>query len=373
MNIREALKLLVDKNGSELFVSVKYPLAIKVNDKILAITSNRLTEPEVSAIIEQLLNTADYCRYKETKESNCALNIVGTGRFRMSAFVQKNDPGMVIRRIQSNIPSLSELGMPLHLGDEIFKKKGLILLTGSAGSGKSSTMAALIDHRNINGSGHIIMIEDPVEFIHNHKQCLVTQRDVGLDTNSYEDGISNALRQAPSVLGIGEIRSSAVMAHALSCVETGHLCIATLHANNSYQAIERIIHFFPKEQREQVLMDLSLNLVAIVGQQLIESENGDRLHPAVELMLTSPRIADLIKRGKIDELHEAIGKSGDQGMQTFDQSLYDLYKTGKISYDKALLHATSSNNLRLQIKLNCGNPSDGSSGQNMDKLTISKD
>ncbi|MDP0561169.1 MAG: PilT/PilU family type 4a pilus ATPase [Candidatus Endonucleobacter sp. (ex Gigantidas childressi)] len=373
MNIRKALKLLIEKNGAELFVSVGYPPSLKVNNKIIPIMSNPLNSQEVTSIIEKVLNTEEYCRYKETKESNCALNIDDVGRFRISAFVQKGSPGMVVRHIHSHIPSMSELGMPIHLTEQISKTKGLILLTGPAGSGKSTSMASLLNHKNTTSSGHIIIIEDPVEFIHNHKKCMVTQRDVGLDTNSYEEGLANALRQAPDIVAIGEIRSSSVMAHALACAETGHLCVATLHANNSYQALERIIHFFPQEQRNQILMDLSLNIRAIVGQQLIESKDGASMHPAVEIMLSSPRISDLIKRGKIDELREAIGKSREQGMQTFDQSLYDLHEAGKISYEKAILHATSSNNLRLLIKLNSGNPPDDSSNEGANSFTISED
>ena len=305
-------------------------------------------------------------------ESNYAIHLDNIGRFRISAFYQKGEPGMVVRRIHTKIPTLSELGIPVHLGEQALQPKGLILFVGAAGSGKTTSMAALIGQRNLSGSGHIITIEDPIEYIHEHNNCIITQRDVGLDTLSFEEGLANALRQAPNVVVIGEIRSTTVMKHALTSVETGHLCLATLHANNTYQALERIIHFFPQEQHQQLLMDLSLNTRAIIGQQLIESKNKDRVFPAVEILLNTPRVADLIKQGQIDELREVMTKSREQGMQTFDQSLYDLYESGKITYDTALLHASSSNDLRLMIKLK-GNMPPGHQGMDIDSLTVSED
>ena len=372
MDIYKALKLLADKNGSELFVTVGFPLSLKINNQIHPITKEPLTSQLVASAIQTILNEKEFNKFSETNESNCAIDVDNAGRFRISAFHQKGEPGMVIRRIHTKIPTLAELGLPTHLGEQALQPKGLILLTGPAGSGKTTSMAALIGHRNLTDKGHIIIIEDPIEYVHTHKHCIITQRDVGLDTASYEEGLANALRQAPNIVAIGEIRSPAVMKHALACVETGHLCLATLHANNSYQALERIIHFFPQEQRPQLLMDLSLNVRAIVGQQLIESKEGDRVYPAVEIMLNSPRAADLIKTGQIDELKEVISKSREQGMQTFDQSLYDLYEAGKITYEKALLHATSANDLRLMIKLK-GNTPPGEKGMDIDSLSVSED
>ncbi|WP_330926560.1 PilT/PilU family type 4a pilus ATPase [Candidatus Sororendozoicomonas aggregata] len=372
MNLRKALKHLSDISASELFVTVGFPLSVKRNNQITRIMKEPMTTHAVATGIESLLNDHEHNKFRATGESNCAIDIEGVGRFRISAFLQKGEPGMVVRRIHTHVPTLAELGLPIHLNEQVLQTRGLILLTGSAGSGKSTTMAAMIGHRNRTEKGHIIIIEDPIEFIHRHDQCIVTQRDVGLDTASYEEGLANALRQAPNIVAIGEIRSPEVMRHAMAAVETGHLCLATLHANNAYQALERVIHFFPQEQRPQLLMDLSLNIRAIVGQQLITSKDEKTVHPAVEILLNSPRMADLVKKGEIDALKELIGKSRDQGMQTFDQSLYDLYEAGKISYNQALLHATSANDLRLMIKLK-GNPPEDNQGYDTSSLRLSRD
>ena len=370
MDIFKALKILANKNGSELFVTVGFPLSLKINNQIQAITKESLTTQHVMAAIRSTLSEDEYLKLHDTYESNSAVDVEGAGRFRISAFYQKGEPGMVIRRINTRIPTLTELGLPAHLSEQTNQPKGLILITGPAGSGKSTTMASLIGHRNAADSGHIIIIEDPIEYVHQHNQCIITQRDVGLDTASYERALLSALRQAPNIVAIGEIRSSSVMKHALTSVETGHHCLATLHANNSYQALERIIHFFPLEQRAQILMDLSLNLKAIVSQQLIESKDRDKVYPAVEIMLNSPRVADLIRTGSITELKDVIAKSREQGMQTFDQSLYDLYEAGKISYEKALQHATSTNDLRLMIKLK-GTPPPDAKSVDIDSLSVS--
>ncbi|MDD7805877.1 MAG: PilT/PilU family type 4a pilus ATPase [Endozoicomonas sp. (ex Botrylloides leachii)] len=369
MDIFKALKMLVDKNGSDLFVTVGLPLTLKINNQIQAITKESLSTQHVTTAINATLNEDECAKLHNTHESNCAVDIDGAGRFRISAFYQKGEPGMVIKRINTKIPTLSELGLPAHLSEQASQPKGLTLITGPAGSGKSTTMASLISHRNAADKGHIILIEDPIEYVHTHNQCIITQRDVGLDTASYEKGLINALRQSPNIIAIGEIRSLAVMKYVLTAVETGHHCIATLHANNSYQALERIIHFFPLEQRSQILMDLSLNIKAIIGQQLIESKARDKIYPAVEVMLNSPTVADLIRKGAISELKDVITKSREQGMQTFDQSLYDLYEAGKISYEKALLHATSANDLRLMIKLK-GTPPTSEKGFDTDALSV---
>ncbi len=372
MDIHKALKLLADKNGSELFITVGYPACLKLNNQITPITKQALTKEQADQAIKSVMDDRRYNNFNKNHESNYAIHLDNIGRFRISAFYQKGEPGMVVRRIHTKIPTLSELGIPVHLGEQALQPKGLILFVGAAGSGKTTSMAALIGQRNLSGSGHIITIEDPIEYIHEHNNCIITQRDVGLDTLSFEEGLANALRQAPNVVVIGEIRSTTVMKHALTSVETGHLCLATLHANNTYQALERIIHFFPQEQHQQLLMDLSLNTRAIIGQQLIESKNKDRVFPAVEILLNTPRVADLIKQGQIDELREVMTKSREQGMQTFDQSLYDLYESGKITYDTALLHASSSNDLRLMIKLK-GNMPPGHQGMDIDSLTVSED
>ncbi|WP_263081921.1 PilT/PilU family type 4a pilus ATPase [Endozoicomonas sp. Mp262] len=372
MDIHKALRLVVEKNSSELFVTVGYPPCLKINNQITPISKQPLTRPLAEQAIKALMDSQRFEQFCKTHESNYAVHLDNIGRFRVSAFYQKGEPGMVIRKINTTIPTLPELGLPTHLGDQVLQPRGLILFVGAAGSGKTTSMAALIGHRNRAGTGHIITIEDPIEFIHEHKNCIITQRDVGLDTESFEQGLANALRQAPNVVAIGEIRSAKVMMHAIEFVETGHLCLATLHANNAYQALERVIHFFPQEQRPQLLMDLSLNTQAIIGQQLITSKEQNKVYPAVEVLLNTPRIADLIKQGQIDELREVMGKSREQGMQTFDQSLYDLYESGKITYEKALQHATSSNDLRLMIKLS-GKMPPGHEGINIDSLKVSDD
>lgn len=370
MDIHKVLKLATVKNSSEVFITVGFSPCLKINNQITPVSRHRLTRRDAEQAISRLMDPQQFKQFCQSHESNYAIALDDIGRFRVSAFYQKGEPGMVIRKINTHIPTLEQLGLPQQLGQHVLQNRGLILFIGAAGSGKSTAMAALINHRNSCGTGHIITIEDPIEFIHEHNNCIITQRDVGLDTDSFELGLCNALRQSPNVVAIGEIRSSQVMKHAIEFVETGHLCLATLHANNTYQALERIIHFFPQEQHPQRLMDLSLNTLAIIGQQLVESKSKDRLYPAIEILLNSPRVANLIKQGQIDELQGAMGKSREQGMQTFDQSLYDLYNAGKISYEKALQHATSANDLRLMIKLN-GNTPPGHQGLDIDTLTVS--
>ncbi|WP_236632052.1 ATPase, T2SS/T4P/T4SS family [Endozoicomonas montiporae] len=270
-----------------------------------------------------------------------------------------------IRRLSSYIPTPEELSIPPQVAETVLQERGLILITGAAGAGKSTSMASLVDHRNQNSKGHIITIEDPVEYIHDHKNCIVTQRDVGLDTESYEAGLFNALRQAPNLVVVGEIRSPGVMRHTVEFVETGHLCIATMHANNTYQALERIIHFFPPEQHSEILMDLSLSLKMVVGQQLVEGKQEGSVVPVHEILINTPRVADLIKGGSIDELNETVTKGKSLGMQTFDQALYDLVKAGKITQERALLHATSPNNLRLMLKMDEQPSTNLGSGDNL--------
>ena len=351
MDINKALKLLADRKGSELFITVGYPPCLKINKQLVSIGNTSLSTEHVQKALLAVMGEHRYQAFGKTMESNYAFDQEESGRFRVSAFYQKGEPGMVIRRIHTNIPTLSELGLPGILGEQILGERGLILMTGTAGSGKSTSMAALVNHRNTHGKGHIITIEDPIEFVHAHNGCIVTQREVGLDTTSYEQGLANALRQAPNLVVIGEIRTPQVMKHTLEFVETGHLCIATLHANNAYQAFERIVHFFPPEQHSEILLDLSLSIRAIVGQQLIPSIDGQSVHPAHEILLNTPRMADLIKQGKMDEMTDLIERSIDSGMQTTDQALLELYNNKKISAEEALKYANSSNNIRLAIKM----------------------
>ena len=351
MKIDKILQLLADKEGSECFFTVGIPPSLKIGKAIHNVGNTPLTSEQAFQSIQMFMGDGRFQEFIDKKECNYGYNLKDVGRFRISAFFQKSEPGMVIRRIHSRIPSLQELSIPSHMGEQILQERGLILITGAAGAGKSTSMAALVDHRNQNCRGHIITIEDPVEYVHEHKNCIMTQRDVGLDTESYEAGLYNALRQAPNLVVVGEIRSPTVMRHTVEFVETGHLCIATMHANNTYQALERIIHFFPTQQHSEILMDLSLSLRMVVGQQLIESDEDGKVVPVHEILINTPRIADLIKSGKIDELSEAVQKSKNQGMQTFDQALYDLVKAGKITEERAMLHATSPNNLRLLLKM----------------------
>ena len=378
MDIHKTLKLLADKNGSELFITTGYPPCLKVNNRLIPASNNQLTSDHVRKALQVVMGELRYRSFCDSMESNYAFDLEEVGRFRVSAFFQKGEPGMVIRRIHTQIPTLEELGLPTVLGDNILSKRGLILLTGSAGSGKSTSMAALVNHRNQHGEGHILTIEDPIEFVHSHNNCIITQREVGLDTINYEEGLCNALRQAPNLVVIGEIRSSQVMKHTLEFVETGHLCIATLHANNAYQAFERIINFFPQEQHPELLLDLSLSVKAIVGQQLVPAKDGQGIHAVHEILLNSPRMADLIKAGKMDEMSELIERSVDNGMQTTDQALFALYKQGAISYEQALHHANSVNNLRLMIKMQDQSEGNSSSANpdsdfDIDSLTISED
>ncbi|MGB1271194.1 MAG: PilT/PilU family type 4a pilus ATPase [Endozoicomonas sp.] len=372
MDINKALSLLSDRNGSELFVTVGYPPCLKINNQLVAAGSTPLTSEQVQLALQKLMGGDRYQSFCQCLESNYAFQHAEAGRFRVSAFFQKGEPGMVVRRIHHHIPTMDELGLPAHLGDQILQERGLILITGAAGSGKSTSMAALVNHRNQQGQGHIITIEDPIEFIHSHQGCIVTQREVGLDTTSYAEGLANALRQAPDLVVIGEIRSPQVMRHTLDFVETGHLCIATLHANNAYQALERVIHFFPQEQHSEVLLDLSLSIRAVIGQQLIPSEKGDSVWVAHEVLLNSPAMAELVKKGRIDEINELMERSAEEGMQSTDQAVFRLFKTGRISADQALLHANSANNMRLMIKM-AGHSEGGTDTSGIDQLRVCDD
>ena len=350
--INDLLRLMISRNGSDLFITADFPPAIKVDGKVTKVSPQPLTSAHTLALARSIMNDKQVAEFERTKESNFAISPPGIGRFRVNAFVQQGRIGMVLRVIPSTLPTIDTLGVPQVLKDVCMTKRGLCILVGATGSGKSTTLAAMVDWRNENSYGHIITVEDPVEFVHAHKNCVVTQREVGLDTDSWEAALKNTLRQAPDVILMGEIRDRETMEHAVAFAETGHLCLATLHANSANQALDRIINFFPEERRAQLLMDLSLNLKALVSQRLVPKQDGKGRLAAVEIMLNSPLIADLIFKGEVAEVKEIMKKSRNLGMQTFDQALYDLYEANGITYEDALRNADSVNDLRLQIKLN---------------------
>ncbi len=350
--INDLLKLMISRNGSDLFITSEFPPAIKVDGKVTKVSPQPLTSVHTLALTRSIMNDKQVAEFERTKECNFAISPANIGRFRVNAFIQQGKVGMVLRVIPATLPTLEGLGMPPVLKDVAMARRGLCILVGATGSGKSTTLAALVDWRNENAFDHIITIEDPVEFVHAHKNCVITQREIGLDTDNWAVALKNTLRQAPDVILMGEIRDRETMDHAISFSETGHLCLATLHANSANQALDRIINFFPEERRSQLLMDLSLNLRAMVSQRLIPHQDGRGRIAAVEVMLNSPLISDLIFKGEVSEIKEIMKKSRNIGMQTFDQALFDLYESKFISYEDALRHADSLNDLRLQIKLN---------------------
>ena len=351
MDFKALLALMVEKKASDLFITAGKPPSMKVDGKVIEVSRNRLTAEQSLAVMYSIMDQRQKDEFDNTKECQFALSIPSLGRFRVSAFTQRDSAGMVLRRIESNIPSTEELHLPPILKDLIMYKRGLVLFVGGTGTGKSTTLAALIRHRNENSNGHIITIEDPIEFVHPHIGCILTQREVGLDTESYEVALKNTLRQAPDVILIGEVRTRDTMQHAITFAETGHLCLCTLHANNANQAIDRILHFFPDEMHNQLFMDLSLNLRGVVAQQLIKRADGKGRYPAIEILLNTPLAADFIRKGEVHKLKELMKSSREQGMQTFDQALYNLYAAGKIGYEDALNSADSRNEVRLMIKL----------------------
>ena len=349
--MQDLLQLLVRKGGSDLFVTAGYPPAIKV-DGIVSPVAEKPFSPEHTAVIARaIMNDRQAKEFEATRECNFAINPKGIGRFRANAFVQQGRVGLVLRTIKTEIPGFEELGLPEILRDVVMSKRGLVIMVGATGSGKSTSLAAMVAHRNENSQGHIVTIEDPIEYIHPHMNCVVTQREVGTDTSDWHIALKNALRQAPDVIQIGEVRERETMEYALQFAETGHLCLCTLHANNANQAMDRIINLFPQEKREQVLMDLSLNLRSIVSQRLIPHLSGEGRVAAFEILLGTPLVQDLIFKGAVHELKEVMGKSTRQGMCTFDQSLFELYENDQISYEEALRNADSKNELRLRIKL----------------------
>ncbi len=350
--INDLLKLMLSRNGSDLFITADFPPAMKVDGKVTKVSPQPLTNLHTLALARSIMNDKQAAEFERTKECNFAISPPGVGRFRCNAFVQQGKVGLVMRVIPATIPSVDMLGLPQVLKDVSMTKRGLTILVGATGSGKSTTLAAMVDWRNENSQGHIITIEDPVEFVHPHKNCVVTQREVGLDTDSWEAALKNTLRQAPDVILMGEIRDRETMEHAVAFAETGHLCLATLHANSANQALDRIINFFPEERRGQLLMDLSLNLRAMIAQRLVPNQDGKGRFAAVEIMLNTPLISDMIFKGEVSEIKEIMKKSRNLGMQTFDQALFDGFETNKIGFEDALRNADSVNDLRLQIKLN---------------------
>lgn len=369
--IHALLTAFVHQKGSDMFITSGAPISIKVDGKITALTNEKLT-PDISRhLVEGLMNAKQRQEFNQQHECNFAYQLTGLSRFRVNAFVQQGHVGAVIRVINSTIPELEPLGLPPVLQELIMEKRGLILFVGGTGSGKSTSLAALIGHRNQHSQGHIITIEDPIEFVHPHAGCIVTQREVGVDTDSYETALKNTLRQAPDVILIGEIRERDTMEHAIAFAETGHLCLSTLHANNTNQALDRIINFFPEERRAQLLMDLSLNLRAIISQRLIPKKDGGRV-AAIEILINTPRMADLIFQGQVDEMKSLIARSREQGMQTFDQALFDLYEQELISYEDALRNADSMNDVRLNIKLNSQHADPSESTEKTD-LSLNQD
>lgn len=345
------LKKMVEKGGSDLFITTGFPPAIKVDGSVHKATDAPLTSEQASMMVRSIMNDKQMKEFDSTKECNFAISPQGIGRFRVSAFIQQGMAGAVLRTITTEIPTLTELDLPPILKDVVMNKRGLVIVVGGTGSGKSTTLAAMIGHRNEHSKGHIISIEDPVEYVHPHRGCVITQREVGVDTETWHAALKNTLRQAPDVILIGEIRDKETMEYGIQFAETGHLCLATLHANSANQALDRIINFFPEERRTQLLMDLSLNTKAFISQRLIPREGGVGRIAAMEIMLNSPLIADLIFKGEVAHIKEIMAKSTRLGMQTFDQALFTLYEDSVISYEEAMRNADSKNELRLRIKL----------------------
>jgi len=347
----DLLRLMVAKNASDLFITTGFPPAMKIDGKVTPVTNQSLTAQQSKEITRAIMNDKQAAEYDATNECNFAVGIPGLARFRVNAFVQRGNAGLVFRTIATRIPKFEELGLPEILKEVAMTKRGLVIFVGGTGSGKSTSLAAMVGYRNENSYGHIITIEDPVEFVHEHKNCIITQREIGVDTDNWHIALKNTLRQAPDVILIGEIRDRETMDYAIAFAETGHLCMATLHANSTNQALDRIINFFPEERRNQLLMDLSLNVKAFISQRLIPKTDGNGRVAAMEIMLNSPLISDLIFKGDVHEIKEIVGKSRELGMQTFDQALFDLYESGQISYEDALRNADSVNEVRLKIKL----------------------
>lgn len=351
LDISKLLGVMVEHEASDLYLTIESPPMYRINGAVRPAGNRKLLAADTETLVKSIMNDRQQNEFDEFNEANLALYYPALGRFRVNVFRQRGAVGAVVRRIQTDIPSVDDLGLPQILKDITMTKRGLVLVVGATGSGKSTSLAAMIDYRNTNSAGHIVTVEDPIEFIHEHKRSIVTQREIGMDTATYQIALKNALRQAPDVILIGEVRDTETMEAAITFAETGHLCLATLHSNNANQAMERIMNFFPPERHNQIYLQLSLNLRAIVSQRLVRSIDGGRA-AAVEILLDSPRVKDLIHKAEIAELKEAMEKSTNLGMQTFDQHLYELYREGKITLEEALQNADSVNNLRLKVKLN---------------------
>ncbi|MEN9384758.1 MAG: hypothetical protein RI959_810 [Pseudomonadota bacterium] len=350
--VNDLLRLMVGRNGSDLFLTADFPPAIKVDGKITKVSPQPLSGTHTQALARAIMNDKQSAEFERTKECNFAIAPGGIGRFRVNAFVQMGKVGLVMRTIPAKIPTIDEMALPQVLKNVALQKRGLCILVGGTGSGKSTTLAAMVDWRNESTHDHIVTVEDPVEFVHQHKNCIITQREVGLDTDNWENALKNSLRQAPNVILMGEIRDRETMEHAIAFSETGHLCMATLHANSANQAMERIINFFPEERHAQLLKDVSLNLKGMIAQRLLPRQDGKGRVAAVEVLLNSGLMADLIMKGEIQEIKEVMKRSREAGMQTFDQALFDLFEANQISYEDALRNADSQNDLKLNIKLN---------------------
>ncbi len=370
--MRDLLKLMVEKEGSDLFITVGFPPAIKVHGTISPISKTALTPENTKALAYAVMNDKQLKEYEATKECNFAVNPVGVGRFRANAFIQQSFCGLVMRTIETEIPNLDKLKLPEVLKDIVMTKRGLVIMVGGTGSGKSTSLAAMIDYRNENTFGHIITIEDPIEYVHPHKSCIIMQREVGMDTDDWDIALKNCLRQAPDVIMLGEVRDRETMEFGIAFAETGHLAMATLHANSANQALDRIINSFPEERRQQLLMDLSLNLKAVIAQRLLKTVDGEGRAAAIEIMLNSPLISDLILKGEVHEIKTIMSKSNELGMKTFDQALYDLHQADRVTLEDALRNADSMNELRLRIKLE-GKDAKDAGEDTLDHLQLHED
>jgi twitching motility protein PilU len=368
--INDLLRLMVSRSGSDLFLTADFPPAIKVDGKVTKVSPQPLTGQHTLALARSVMNDKQAAEFERTKECNFAISPQGIGRFRVNAFMQQGNVGLVLRTIPQTLPTIDALGLPQVLKDVTMSKRGLVIFVGATGSGKSTSLAAMVDYRNENSYGHIITVEDPVEFVHPHKNCIITQREVGIDTDDWGTALKNMMRQAPDVILMGEIRDRETMDHAVAFAETGHLCMATLHANSANQALDRIINFFPEERRTQLLMDLSLNLKGLISQRLLPRQEGKGRVAAVEVMLNTPLISELIFKGEVAEIKEIMKRSRELGMQTFDQSLFDLYEGHLVTYEDAVRNADSVNDLRLQIKLNSSRARNTDLAAGTEHLTI---
>ncbi len=368
--VHDLLRLMLAKNASDLFITAGFPPAIKVDGKITPVSNQSLTPAHTSELAQSIMNERQWKDFEATNESNFAISPPEIGRFRVNVFVQQGRVGIVMRTINTNIPKMESLNLPPILRDVAMIKRGLVIFVGATGSGKSTSLAAMVGHRNENAADHIITVEDPIEYVHEHRKSIITQREVGIDTDNWFSALKNTLRQAPDVILIGEIRDRETMEYAIAFAETGHLCLSTLHANSANQALDRIINFFPEERRDQLLMDLSLNLKSFISQRLIPRKGTNGRVAAVEILLNSPLIADMIFKGQVHEIKELMSKSRELGMQTFDQALFDLYEAGMISYEDALRNADSLNDLRLQIKLHGQEAKDRDMMSGLDHLDL---